>query len=209
MAEDLTDVLRAIIEPIKGQLITAALRHKLEVAQEELGDSIRHAERAQSMITDILDGAETPEDKPGSYVTGSRPVTVPGPQPGEIWELSNGDYAVICKDPGKALQVAKGTLKALRPSNYYRLAGDLRAVRLVDDDVRRHRIPEEMHMLTTRPAVGEIWEFPGGKFGRILRMDYPTAETVDKHGFLKDNGVQFRFSLTDHRAPIRRVTTVH
>lgn len=271
MADDITDIYKAINE-VTVDAPTEAQRRKLYVAREELGDVIRHAERAATLITDLLgDGASESESKPekskrlplpgeiwemstgeyamishasgsyvhpvyndslsvipgkpairvtkdvfpyrflseavkvpgrlpegklGNYVTGSSPVTNHGPRPGEIWELSNGDYAVICKDPGKALQVTKGTLKPLRPSRYYRLAGDLRAIRLVNDDVRRHRATEERDTLTTKPAIAEIWAFSDGRYGHVISFYPPTAVTVDEHGKTKDGGEHFRFSMS-------------
>jgi len=82
MADDLTDALRAIIEPVRGELVSSAQRHYLERIRDELGEVVSHAEHALELIENLApDQPETPHSKMSPLEATIREA----PRIGEVW----------------------------------------------------------------------------------------------------------------------------
>jgi hypothetical protein len=105
MADDLTDALRAIIEPMKGELVSAAQAHYLASIREELADAHQHVERALELIGHLVPEDTEPHwsqealrkaypmgpppDEPDGGFQPLQPKTImrDTPQPGELWRF--------------------------------------------------------------------------------------------------------------------------
>lgn len=83
MADDITDALRAVIEPVRDELITVAQRHLLERIREEAGDLFQAADRLLNLVGQLV-----PPDEPEtahSLMTPLEATIREAPRIGETW----------------------------------------------------------------------------------------------------------------------------